>query len=345
MLNKLEQNAAANENLNSELNDSVAIISNIWMTLIAPVLVGVFISYWFSLKPPEDKIPLFSYVCIIVFLLIHLALAWFQHKNSKKHITHSEVTNHRDQYNDLVGKFNQLRVSHQKLSELSISQITTLYLLSAELDKAVGELNKELGRELENDPNAPPIPLVNSIETLMDEHLHNLLWPLVVNREDLFSYEEKSLYNIALYVYNRSSSKLEVKKRFHDERITTQNRDWRPGIGHVGMTFLHKEIKCCPNIKVSTELTVKSEQDSKYYCSFFSVPILACEDNEQTENEPHGVLVLTSASENQFNPHRDQIFLQAISKMLAVYLDKQEHALKMASLIAKDKGSAKEKSV
>ncbi len=99
------------------------------------------------------------------------------------------------------------------------------------------------------------------------------------------------------------------------------------------MTFLHKEIKCCPSIKNSTELTTKTEHDSKYYNSFFSVPILACEDNEQTENDPHGVLVLTSASENQFNPRRDQIFLQAISKMLAVYLDKQEHAQKMAKII------------
>ncbi|UTV27514.1 GAF domain-containing protein [Photobacterium atrarenae] len=339
MEKKLIPYSAKNDLINASLVDRVVILSNVWMTLVAPIIVGVFVSFWFSLKDKEE-VGLIVWCFLGAFLITHFCLALIQHQHSKKHLTHAEATELQDKYNELALKFNKLRMSHQDLTDLSISQITTLYLISAELDKAVGELNNELDKELENDPDNPPIPLQNSIEALLNSHLTNLLWPLVVNREDLFNYQEKSLYNIALYVYNDSSGKLEVKKRFNDERIATQNREWRPGIGHVGMTFLHKEIKCCPNIQSSTELTVKTEQDSKYYCSFISVPILACEDNEHTENEPHGVLVLTSASENQFHPRRDQIFLQAISKMLAVYLDKQEHALKMATLIASDKGSA-----
>ncbi|MEZ8278339.1 hypothetical protein AB4291_16465 [Vibrio cyclitrophicus] len=341
MEQKLLNSSKQNDHINANLADKIIILSNMWMTLIAPIVVGVFVSHWFALKS-DETLSLLTIICIGVFILLHMALAWFQHKSNKKHLTHSEVSEHYDKYNELASQYNKLRSVHQSLTDLSISQITTLYLISAELDKAVGDLNKELGKELAKDPNNPPIPLYDSIGALFDQHLNNLLWPLVVNREDLFSYKEKSLYNIALYVYSESSGKLEVKKRFHDERISTQNRDWRPGMGHVGMTFLHKEIKCCPNIRSSTELTVKTEKDSKYYCSFFSVPILACEDNEQTDVEPHGVLVLTSASEKQFNPRRDQIFLQAISKLLAVYLDKQEHALKMASLIDKDNGSAEE---
>ncbi|RPF11465.1 GAF domain-containing protein [Vibrio crassostreae] len=346
-MKKIKELAAENDNANAELSHQVSIFSNLWMTLIAPVIVGTLISYWFSIKSSNgtetddtSNILLLLVIFAVVFLFVHCYLAWFQIKNAKKHHTHPQVVELIDTHNENVKNYNKLRESHQYVSDLSIAQVTTLYLVSAELDKAIGDLNKELRKELERDPKDPPLPLLNSISALMDKHLNDLLWPLKVKKGDLFSYKEDSLYNIALYVYNETSARLEVKKRFNDSRIETQNRDWRPGIGHVGMTFLHKEIKSCPNINHSTELTVKTEKDSKYYRAFISVPILACEDNEQTENEPHGVLVLTSATEHQFDLYRDQFFLQAISKMLSVYLDKQEHAQKMASLIDKNKGSA-----
>jgi hypothetical protein len=336
---EIKQLAAKNDNLNADIIEKVSVFSNVWMTLIAPIIVGIFISYWFSKS--DGNIALIEWVFVAVFLSIHCFLAFFQHKVDKKYHTFPQIIALYDKYNAQVETYNKLRLSHQNTTDLSIAQITTLYLISAELDKAVGDLNKELHKEIERSDLKPPLPLYDSLEALMDKHLTNLLWPLVVKKGDLFSYKEQSLYNIALYAYNDSSAKLEVKKRFYDERISVKNRDWRPGIGHVGMTFLHKAIKCCPNIQNSTELTVTSERDSKYYCSFISVPILACEDDEQTDNNPHGVLVLTSAMESQFNLARDQFFLQAISKMLAVYLDKQEHARKMVSIIQMANGSAR----
>lgn len=322
--------AEKNDKLNSTLVRKFIVFSNVWMTLVAPIGVGFFISYSFS-NADWFSIPMM--LLIFIFLGIHLFLAYIQSKSTKKHHTYSQVTKLCDHLNTQIKTYNDLRLSHQYVTDLNIAQVTTLFLISAELDKAVGDLNNEMYKELDSSSKEEPLPLHNSLDVLMDKHLTNLLWPLIVNKGDLFSYQEPSLYNIALYRYDEKSDRLKVVKRFHDERIPIQNRDWKPGIGHVGMTFLNKVIKCCPNIQDSTELTDESERDSKYYCSFISVPILACEDNERTDNNPHGVLVLTSAMENQFSLRRDQFFLQAISKMLAVYFDKQDHAHKLVSAI------------
>lgn len=326
----LKEKAKLNEETNAGLINSFTVFSNVWMTLIAPILVAVFITYWFSNDNRSDG----QYIVIIfaaVTLLMHVFLSAFQHSNQKKQHTSTEIEAVETKYKELAIQHNRLRDAYMDLEDLSITQITTLSIIAAELDKSVGELNDAFAVKLE-DGRIPNPPLKDNITGLMDKHLHNILWPLVVKKGELFSYEESSLYNIALYVYNQTSGKLEVKQRFNDERIDTQNRPWTPGIGHVGMTFLHKEIKCCPNILKSSELPVKTENDGKYYCSFISVPILACEDNEETSAHPHGVLVLTSASESQFNLLRDQFFLSTVSKLLAVYLDKQEHIQKIASI-------------
>lgn len=324
MTKNLRELASENDRTNSGVTELLGTFSAIWMTLIAPIIVGIFISHWFSLSEGET-INSVVLVFAAIFILVHFFLSYLEIKSKKRNHTHGEVTAIYDKYNEQVSTYNRLRGVFDYSTSLNISQKTATYLVSNELDKAVGDLSKHL--------SGSPLPLVDSEEALLEKHLNDLLWPLIVDKGSLFDYEEASLYNVALYVYNYESDKLDVKMRFHDERIMIQNRSWSPGMGHVGMAFLHKEIKCCPDIEQSTELRSKSEHDYKTYRSFISVPIIACEDNENTETRPHGVLVLTSAKENQFELQRDQMFLLTISKLLSIYLDKYEHAKKMVSLL------------
>ncbi|PSW57085.1 GAF domain-containing protein [Photobacterium leiognathi] len=324
MTENLRELASENDKANSDITEYLGTFSAIWMTLIAPIIVGIFISHWFSLPKGETIKPVVI-VFAAIFTIVHLFLSYLEIKSKKRNHTHGEVTIVYDKYNEQVSTYNRLRDVYDYNCSLNISQKTATYLVSNELDKAVGELSKYL--------SSSPLPLVDSEEVLLEKHLNDLLWPLIVDKGSLFDYEESSLYNIALYVYNDESDKLDVKMRFHDERIRIQNRSWSPGMGHVGMAFLHKEIKCCPDIEQSTELSSKSEHDYKTYRSFISVPIIACEDNESTEARPHGVLVLTSAKENQFELQRDQMFLLTISKLFSIYLDKYEHTKKMISLL------------
>ncbi|MBY7957823.1 GAF domain-containing protein [Vibrio fluvialis] len=326
---KLKQLSAENDLKNQKIISAFTVAANIWMTLVAPVTVGIFISHWYSLSENESLSGLAGFLTC-VFLLTHIAAAIFLHWLTKKHQTHGQLTELYDQYDALVSKHNSLIKDANSLRDLRISQITALFLVSAELDKAIGEINARIISKI------PKIqgPLTKSdmegnrdfLSNVIKMHLDSMLWPLIVDKEELFGYKESSLFNIALYVYNPITERLEVLCRFNDPRIEVQNRSWKPGIGHVGMTFLHKEIKYCPNIEKSTELSVKSKEDEKTYHSFISVPILACEDIESSDNHPHGVLVLTSAHDEQFDLDRDFFFLHSIGKSLAVYLDKLDHS-------------------
>lgn len=320
----LRESAAQNDKINADIIDTINTFSTIWMTLVAPILVGMFISHYFSMQDGESLSTALK-IFATVFIVIHAWLSFLQIKSKKRNHTHVEVSDLYDKYNKQVAIYNKLRENYDYQTGLNISQRTVLYLISSELDKAIGELSKHISES--------PIPLVDGETALSEKHLNDLLWPLVVDKGNLFNYNESSLYNLALYVYDIESDKLNVKTRFHDERIAIQNRSWSPGMGHVGMAFLHKEIKCCPDIDLSTELRSKSEHDHKTYRSFISVPIIACEDNEHTETKPHGVLVLTSANVKQFELQRDQMFLLTVSKLLSIYLDKYEHTKKMASLL------------
>lgn len=331
MISDVSEKAAENDLHNFRLTERMEVFSSVWMTLIAPLVVGAFVSEWFSAA--GGSLSLTTCLFAIAFVGIHGFLAYCQFSSRKKEITHYEVDEIKKSHNSQVEQYNSLRSRYKELNWLHIVQSNVIYLISMELDKAVGELSELMRKE--------QVPLESGLLPLTERHLEAIVWPLIVNRESLFGYAEQSLYNLALYVYDKNSDSLIVKKRFCDSRIVQQNRCWRPGMGHVGMAFLHKELKICPDISESTELRTKSDSDRKTYRSFISVPIIACEDDENTENKPHGVLVLTSAHKEQFDVQRDQIFLLTVSKLLAIYLDKVAHTEQVLEHSACSHGEAK----
>ncbi|QBG35593.1 GAF domain-containing protein [Litorilituus sediminis] len=311
----------AKAKFNNKYSDKIVgrtlLFSNIWATLLAPILIGIGISHIYNL--PENVLPnALFWILLTVFLLIHLATAYLVHQNNSKYSLYSqaveleeshsnELTNTRDELAKYIHAF-------KKVAHLHSNQMSTLYLTACITDEGVGEINQVEDGTL-------------TIKEFMDkakEPIRAIIRTLCLEREALFGYRSQSLYNIALYMYNHEEDHLFMIERDCDSRLPQRNRDWKPGHGHVGLAFLHKQTKISGDITKSDELATNNttESDKNNYKSFISLPILSCEDDGDVNNEikPLGVLVLTSADESQFEQDRDLQFLTTISKFLAIYL-------------------------
>lgn len=183
------------------------------------------------------------------------------------------------------------------------------------IDECINELEKDSkeGKKIDHD----------ALKKCFDK----LFTPLVRHRNELFGYGSDAFYNFALYLINENEQELFIAWRSHDNRLQVSNRKWRPGFGHVGLTYIHDEIKICHDISKSTELSSNTQvgSDQNKYKSFLSVPI---RDNSFDEGKtkgthrPIGVLVLTSNKESQFDFERDKIFILTVAKLVAMFFGK-----------------------
>lgn len=311
--------ARENNSYSDKIVSNVLLFSNVWATLIAPALIGMGISYLYSLSegttPPGAIWFLFA-----IFAVIHLAFSYLVHQNNSKFTLYSEAISLKEEYEKNMSDIRHELAVHKKgykdLSNLFSNQITTLYIMSYVTDNAIGHINEleKSGETLTED----------ELEKLIERDLFSMIRPIILEREALFNYNSSSLYNVALYAYDELGGTLEVLVRDCDNRLKRRNRAWKPGHGHVGLAFLHKEVKICPDITMSSELVKDADvrEDETRYRSFISIPILRCEDDGNVDNGklPFGVLVLTSADADQFVESRDLQFLSTIAKNLAIYL-------------------------
>lgn len=312
-------NAKANNKYSDEIVGKTLLFSNIWSTLISPILIGLGISYLFGLSDSET-VHIFFYLLAIIFLSVHLAAAYIVHQNNSKFSLYSQAIDLKDDYSaelaDTRSELAQYKHTNKTLSNLYSNQMTSLFITSNITDQAVGNINKLEGRES---------PLTSEeFRRLTSPPLASIIRTLSLERELLFGYQSKSLFNICLYMYDDTPKHLYVLHRDCDSRLPQRNRKWTPGHGHVGLAFLHKQTKLCPDILKSNELSNNAleNEDNRHYRSFISIPILRCDDNGDIDNGINalGVLVLTSSTENQFDENRDLQFLNTISKHLAIYL-------------------------
>lgn len=150
--------------------------------------------------------------------------------------------------------------------------------------------------------------------------INSFVMVLGQERENLFEYESSGRYNIVVYIYIPRDNRLKVLGRNCDNRLGKNNREWEPGRGHVGLTFLHNTEKLSLDITRSPEFFDgdEIESDSENYRSFFSLPI----PSFRRDGEPCGVFVVTSANSDQFNKERDGDFLVTCTHLLAIIIDR-----------------------
>lgn len=303
--NLLKSENNNNRNIETHLFHAGVIAANTWVTLAAPILIGFFITQVFSEKKlGPSEIITFSFSAIL-----HIFFTYIIYKASTRRSLSLEVDGLIEEVENY--KKNTIPKAAQ-LYETSRVQQTVTYLMTLDLENMIDEINEKTSS------STPPEKLRR-----WEEGLNRILGRLVKYRHELFSYRGQDLYNICLYLYDAPSDNLIIKWRSCDDRLQASNRSWKPGLGHVGLTFILNEIKICHDIYESTELSssATNPNDKKNYRSFLSVPI---KDSSKlmTGGKPLGVLVFTSNACGQFSLDRDKLFALTAAKIISIYVEK-----------------------
>ena len=280
--------------------------ANTWMTLAAPLVIGVFASKIFA-KEAFTKIEV-TFFSIALIIHILFAIIIFIAGNRKS------TTLSVDEVIDENQKFKSEVIPKAKsIYEVSKTQQSVTYLMTLELESIIDEVKVRPNNYTHSQALAD-----------WETGLNRILWHLVEHRTQLFAYKSDAFYNFALYLHDRESDELAIQWRSYDNRMSVSNRRWRPGLGHVGLAFIQSEAKICQDITTSSELSdgAIDDSDKKKYRSFISVPIKDSYNVIDGE-KPLGVLVFTSNHVGQFNWERDKIFTLTVAKILSMYIERQ----------------------
>ncbi len=288
---------------------SLAIFSaNTWMTLIAPLAIGLFASKLFAKESfTQAETTLYSIAAIIHIIF---AIVIFIAGNRKS--TTVEV----DEIIEENRKFKEEIIPRAKgLYEITKTQQTVTYMMTLELEAIMDQVKQR----------SPDYPFNQRLKD-WEDGLNRILWHLVEHRTQLFDYKADAFYNFAFYMYNKQSDELSIKWRSHDNRLEVANRSWKPGFGHVGLAFVQGEAKICQDITTSSELSNSSADmsDKKKYRSFISIPIKDSYTvmEPKAGTKPLGVLVFTSSHVSQFSWQRDKVFTLTVAKILSMYIER-----------------------
>jgi len=164
---------------------------------------------------------------------------------------------------------------------------------------------------------------------LTKKRCEKMLEPLIHYRTEIFRLSANSLFNLAIYLYDEKEGTLKIFHRYHDDRLTTSNRSWEPGFGHVGRAFLHEKMYICDDMAKYPDYSVNgSPTDKKYYRSFASIPLHL----EANGKKPIGVLVLTSNQVNEFDAPVYANTLLIIAQLVTIFLEEAKSCIKTGEL-------------
>lgn len=303
----LRQLNLKNKLIESNIVAIAIIFASMWMTLISPVIIGLCISKLFS---TDNKFTFLEGGFAIIAIIIHVVLALILYRGGSRHINAIEIDNISDENSHLK---NEVIPKAKELYLAATTQQSVIYLITLELESRISEINRK----------PCDYPLAKRWED-SEEGLAAMLSHIAHHRAQLFGFTGSSMYNMALYLYDKVDDDLAIIWRMHDDRMTTSNRRWKPGYGHVGLAFVQQEAKICHDILESTELANSSTSDNsdkEKYRSFLSIPVKDYFGSDDGK-KPLGVLVFTSSSAGQFDWERDKFFTLTIAKLLSIYIER-----------------------
>lgn len=281
-----------------------------WNTLLLPALIAIFVTHLLDVQKADGSISLLVWFLALIVLLVHLFIVYLQYRGSTMDTMLVEYQDKDLKLNDVATKFNDVKNFYESDTKYFSSQRTATRFAVGSLSYAIGKIRNSESKS------------IHLNEEDIQAMVHSLIWPLVVYREQLFSFEAGTRWNIALYRPTENGD-LVPKWRKCDERINPRNRSWKQGFGVVGMSYLHKTIKYYSDIKNNSDNDHNSESDLETYRSIIAVPIIPCEDStSESDYSPSGVLLITSSEPDQFNLDRDATFLQIYANLMAILLEK-----------------------
>lgn len=290
-----------------------------WNTLLLPALIAIFVTHLLNVQAKGESVGSLVWFLATLVLVVHLFIIYIQYRGSTLDPMLIEYQDKDKALNEVAGEFSNLTAYYEQNMGYFFSQKSAIRFTVKSLSFAIGEI-----RNSEAESEAVT-------QAAIQKMVHSLIWPLVVYREKLFSFEAGVLWNIALYTPQENGD-LAPAWRMNDERITPRNRAWKKGFGVVGMSYIHKSIKYYADIQKNIENDLDASSDVETYRSIIAVPIIPCEDSSSSaEYNPLGVLIITSNKPNQFNLDRDATFLQIYANLMAILLEKvqtySEHAV------------------
>lgn len=150
----------------------------------------------------------------------------------------------------------------------------------------------------------------------LHDAISDVLTSVIALREEIFGYGGAK-HNISVYLFSSQRNRLVPFFRDMDDRLTQNDREWEPGIGHVGFCFLRKETIISEDITQSHELSRDNDEgDEGAYRSMCSTPIFSL----SADPEVKGVLIITSSAPNQFKPEVHQAFIETLAAVLAIVI-------------------------
>jgi hypothetical protein len=143
----------------------------------------------------------------------------------------------------------------------------------------------------------------------------NILDPWIGVRADIFGFDNGyAMYNFAVYIFDKEQGELKLKFRRCDDRIKRKDRNWKTGIGHVGICFSRQETQFAVDISDSKNVSNQQfsrPEDNIYYKSIIAEPI-------KVKNEVIGVFIVTSSQSSQFNEDVHVSFVRVIAQSLGL---------------------------
>lgn len=136
------------------------------------------------------------------------------------------------------------------------------------------------------------------------EQVDTVLQVVADNRVALLGFEPDDRWNLAVYRYDAQRNVLGVFARRAHESIPRYDRDWPPGVGHVGATWVAQKTLIAPDLTVTSSWSGARETDAENYLSAVSEPIVDGADGSFVR----GVIVITSNRRDHFrDPNQAEV--------------------------------------
>lgn len=287
---------------NAKGRDHIVLFTQIIVSIVFPVIEAVLTAQWGELTKNISLQVIFW--SIVILHIVCAILLLFRERTDALYFEHL----------DTIREVEKIRLKSTKINEIKNQQSFAAEALQKALDALILYQSYLLGLEPYNLPKGE----------IVSSALSFILYPTIQLRQELFGFGNGAMYNIAVYLYDNEDGKLKLIFREHDNRITTKNRDWEIGVGHIGVCYAQQNTLYSPDLMLVQELhDIKGGDevrghDNRYYRSMLSTPIF--ESIESDDNDVVlGVLVVTSSEPNQFNREVHEPFIMSMSNILTLF--------------------------
>lgn len=288
---------AANENLNDRrIADSSKNLSDFcktikWMHITLPAIFAVSV-FIYTLITSDFTISFGLFCIIFVGCLTIITSILSYHVSKEESIFIGEAIELREKRIEI----SKLHSYIEKLGDYTDNEIEQSNNFVIFLANSFPYINKVI---IERED------FYSNFSAMMDQ-LYSLL-------EYIYKDPQNQLFTIALYLYDTGEPSNYKLKPFYSKKPDIMNKGqgrwWKPGQGHIGISYHSKEQYNHSNIHEITPNTMNTrENDKTNYVSAISIPIALNPNSPIDDRIIRGVFCITSNLEGEFQVSEDNSY-------------------------------------